>query len=50
MTDHVLVNEVLGEGDIVNRVAKKEGGEKIIVCVKAARWWDSEVKDKIIKR
>ena len=35
---------------IVNRVAKREVGEKMIVCAKSARWWDSEVKDKINSR
>ena len=35
---------------IVNRVAKREMGEKLIVCGKSARWWDSEVKDKINSR
>ena len=41
-----LVSEVLREWEsIVNRVAKREVGEKMIVCGKSARWWDSEVKD-----
>ena len=35
---------------IVNRVAKREVGEKMIVCGNSARWWDSEVKDKINSR
>ena len=34
----------------MNRVAKEEVGEKMIVCGRAARWWDSEVKDKINSR
>ena len=25
----------------VNRVAKSEVGEKVIVCGRLARWWDS---------
>ena len=33
--------------DTVKRVASKEIGEKVIVCGKAARWWDEEIKDKI---
>ena len=48
---HVLVCEVLSECEsIVNRVAKSEVGEKMIVCGKSARWCDSEVKDKINSR
>ena len=47
---HALVGEVLREWEsIVNRVAKREVGEKMIVCGKSARWWDSEVKDKFIQ-
>ena len=39
-----LVNEVLEEWErIVNRVAKTEVGEKMIVCGRAARWWDDEM-------
>ena len=39
-----LVSGVLHEWEsIVNRVAKKEVGEKMIVCGRAARWWDSEL-------
>ena len=48
---HALVGEVLREWEsIVNRVAKREVGKKMIVCGKSARWWDSEVKDKINSR
>ena len=48
---HALVGEVLREWEsIVNRVAKREVGEKMIVCGKSARWWDSEVKDKTNSR
>ena len=48
---HAWVGEVLREWEsIVNRVAKREVGEKMIVCGKSARWWDSEVKDKINSR
>ena len=35
---------------IVNRVAKVEVGEKMIVCGRAARWWDGEIRDKISLR
>ena len=35
---------------VVNRVAKCELGEKMIVCGKAARWWDEQIKDKINTR
>ena len=48
---HELVSGVLHEWEsIVNRVAKKEVGEKMVVCGRAARWWDSELKDKISLR
>ena len=30
-------------GKKVNRVAKVEVGEKMIVCGRAARWWDGEI-------
>ena len=40
---------VLMEGEnIVNRVAKSEVGEKMIVCGRAARWWDNEFEARII--
>ena len=35
---------------VVNRVAKCELGEKMIVCGRAARWWDEQTKDKINAR
>ena len=45
-----LVNEVLREWEnIVNRVAKSEVGEKMIVCGKSARWWDNEIKEKEVR-
>ena len=48
---HELVNLVLHKWEsIVNRVARKEVGEKLIVCGRAARWWDNEIKDKISLR
>ena len=33
------MNEVLREW--VNRVAKREVGDKMIVCGRAVRWWDN---------
>ena len=51
MKGELLVQEVVHEWeDIVNRVAKSVVGEKTIVCGKSARWWDSEIKDKIHHR
>ena len=45
---HELVDEVVKDWeDIITRVAKKEIGEKMIVCGQAARWWDEEIKEKI---
>ena len=45
------MNEVLMEWEnIGNSVAKSEVGEKIIACGRAARWWDNEIKGKIILR
>ena len=35
---------------IVNRVARKEVGEKMMVCGRAYKWWDNELKDKISLR
>ena len=29
---------------IVNRVAQTELGDKMIICGRAARWWDNEIK------
>ena len=34
-------------GKYGNRVARKEVGEKMIVCGTAARWWENEIKGKI---
>ncbi len=43
-----LVKAVVQDwGDTVKRVASKEIVEKVIVCGKAARWWDGEIKEKI---
>ncbi len=51
MKGHSVVSEVLQEWEgIVNRVAKMEVGEKVIVCGRSARWWDSEVKERIALR
>ena len=46
-----LVNEVVMKWEsVVNRVAKCELGEKMIVCGRAARWWDEQIKDRINAR
>ena len=43
MKGHDLVNEVLREWEsIVNRAAKREVGDNMIVRGRAARWWDNE--------
>ena len=48
MKGHDLVNEVLMEWEsIVNRVAKSEVGDKMIVCGRATRWWDNKNKEKL---
>ena len=36
-----------GLGRDSQRVASKEIGEKVIVCGKAAKWWDAKIKEKI---
>ena len=51
MKGQKLVNEVVIEWESVeNRVAKCELGEKMIVCGRAARWWDEQIKDRINAR
>ena len=51
MRGRELVSEVLEDWEsMVNRVAKAEVGEKVIVCGRAARWWDDEIKAKIEQR
>ena len=51
MSGNTLVNEVLAEWEgIVNKVAKAIVGENLIVCGRAARWWDDEVKAMIEHR
>ena len=51
MKGEELVNEVVMEWEcVVNRVAKCELGEKMIVCGRAAKWWDEQIKDKINAR
>ena len=51
MRGRELVSEVLEDWEsIVNRVAKAEVGEKVVVCGRAARWWDDEIKAKIEQR
>ena len=51
MNGQELVNEVVMEWEsVINRVAKCEFGEKMILCGRAARWWDEQIKDKINRR
>ena len=33
--------------DTVKKVASEEVGEEVIVCGKAARWWDDKLKERI---
>ena len=40
MKGHDLVNEVLREWESI--VVKREVGDKMIVCGRAAKWWDKE--------
>ena len=43
-----LVNEVLMEWEnIVNRVPTSEVEENMIVCGRAARWWENDTKENI---
>ena len=45
---HDLVNEVLFKWEnTVNEVPRREIGEKMIVCGRAAKWWNSEIKENI---
>ena len=44
------MNVLADRESIVNEVAKAIVGEKLIVCGRAARWWDAEVKAKIEHR
>ena len=51
MRGRELVRVVLEDWEsIVNRVAKAEVGEKVIVCGRTARWCDNEIKAKIERR
>ena len=51
MKEQELVSEVILEWEsVVNRVAKCELGDKMIVCGGAARWWDEQIKYKINAR
>ena len=34
---------------VVNRVAKCELGEKMLVCGRATGWWDKQIKNRIYK-
>ena len=43
-----LVNAMVQDWeDTVKGITSKEIGEKMIVCGKAGRWWDGEIKEKI---
>ena len=45
------MNEVVMEWEsVVNRVAKCELGEKMIVCGRAARWWDEQIPQQQLTR
>ena len=45
-----LVGKVLEEWEsVVNRMAKAEVGEKVIVCGQSVWWWADEIKEKIQK-
>ena len=51
MRGRELVSEVLEDWEsIVNRVAEAEVGEKVVLCGRAARWWDDEIKAKLRQR
>ncbi len=51
MRGRELVTAVLEDWEsIVTEVAKAEVGEKVVVCGKAAMWWDDEIKVKIEQR
>ena len=51
MRGRELVSEVLKDLEsMLNRVAKAEVGEKVVVCGRAARWWDDEIKATIEQR
>ena len=47
--ERIRISEGSGQDwkETVKRVVSKEIGEKVIVCGKAARWWDAEIKEKI---
>ena len=49
MVGSTLVMNVLADWESIE-VAKAVVGEKLIVCGRAARWWDAEVKAKIEHR
>ena len=50
MRGRELVSEVLEGWESIVRVAKAEVGEKVVVCGRAARWWDDEIKAMIEQR
>ena len=48
MKGYDLVKGALDEWEsIVNKVAKREIGDKVIMCGRSARWWDNEIKERI---
>ena len=51
MRESGLVNAAVGKWEqVVKKVASAEVGEKVIVCGRAVRWWDNEIKQKIEER
>ena len=46
-----LVSAVVEEWEqVVKKVAKAEGEKVVVVCGRAVRWWDGEIKQKIEQR
>jgi hypothetical protein len=51
MSGNGLVSAVVEEWEqVVKKVARAEVGEKVVVCGRADRWWDDEIKQKIEQR
>ena len=51
MRGRELVSEVLKDWEsTLNRVAKAEVEEKVVVCGRAVRWWNDAIKAKIEQR
>ena len=50
MKGQELVKVVVMEWEsVINKVAKCELGEKMIMCGRAGRWWDEQIKDKLMQ-